>query len=89
MNKSEVVEYHSTVGLMVWVPQVKKNLLVKIAHDKLSDGSWKVYVESGNNLSQIKRCGTKYLSHDVVQDCFDNDDITKFRNLASLFDIEA
>ncbi len=62
--------------------------MARIAHDKLEDGSWKVYVESARNLSMIKILGVKYLSDAEIRPLFNDCDVTEFRNLASLFEIE-
>lgn len=88
MEPVTVEKYFSTIGLNAFVPQLGKRKLVRIAHDRLTDGNWKVYVESGHNLSQIKACGVKYLSNEEIQELFSDGNEQEFQDLASLFGIE-
>ncbi len=87
MSKVTTVKYHSTIGLNVSVPGYKKPQLVKIAHDKQSDGTWKVYVESGHNLSVYKKLGVKNLTQEEISPLFNDDNVKEFKNLASLFGV--
>ena len=84
----KIVNYHATIGLNVYIKKLNKRALVRIAHDKLDNGTWKVYVESGNNLAVIKKCRTKILTNEEIQPLFNiTDDVQEFRNLAGLFGI--
>jgi len=89
MSKLTRVKCNSTIGLMASVPGIKTHKLVKIAHDKMSDGSWNVYVESGHNLTVYKNLGIKNLSQEEIEPLFSDDSVQEFRNLAGLFGITA
>lgn len=89
MTKTTVEEYNSTMGLNAIVPGHKTRKLVRIAYDKMSDGTYRVQVESGHNLAPYINLGVKTLSHEQIQNLTAFNDVEEFRNFASLFDIEA
>ena len=84
----KTIKYYSTIGLNAVVPGFKKRKLVKIACDKLEDGTRKVYVESGYNLSVIDNCGVKIITQEEAENYFSFDNVKEFRNFAELFGIE-
>ena len=85
----KTVKYYSTIGLNVSVPEYSRPKLVRIACDLLEDGSRKVYVESGHDLSMIKKLGSKIISQEKADELFSDDNVVEFRNFANLFGISA
>ena len=84
----KIVNYYSTVGLSARVPGFKQSKLVRFACNKLENETWQIYVESGHTLGQLRGLGTKTMSHEQMQEFFDDDNIKEFRNFATLFEIE-
>ena len=82
------VSYHSTIGLNAELPGFARRKLVRIAHERMTDNTWRVYVESGHNLSRIDALGVIELTNDEIQPLFDQNNVQEFRNLAGLFGIE-
>lgn len=84
----KTVKYNSTIGLNASIPGKKTRKLVRIAYDELENGDYKVYVESGHNLSVYRSFDKRSLSSEAIENMRDDDDIEEFRNFAELFNIK-
>ena len=87
MSSSIVVKYYSTAGFTASIPGSKTKKLVRIAADKLRDGAYKVYVESGHTLARLRQFPVITISNEDARELFDDDNVQEFRNFSELFGI--
>lgn len=80
---SKTIDYRVTNGLFVYVPQINKRLLAKIAFEFKEDKSVICYVENANSLCKIRKCGSKTISIDDFNNLGSDMDFN--RNAFSLF----